>query len=56
MLVRDATGNPVIPPRTIDLDKFKKGNVENPLEIRRVLEPGASSIDLREYVKLEVPL
>lgn len=56
MLVRDATGNPIIPPRTIDLDKFKKGSVERPLEIRRVLEPGASSIDLREYVKVEVPL
>ena len=55
MLVRDADGNPVIPPRTIDLDKFKTGKVDHPLDIRKVLEPGSKNIDIREYVKQEVP-
>ncbi len=56
MLVRDESGGPIIPPRSIDLDKFKSDKVDKPLEIRRVLEPGSSKIDVVEYVKAEVPL
>lgn len=56
MLVRDYAGKPMVPPRTIDLDKFKAGSVDNPLEVRRVLEPGVSKIDIREFVKQEIPL
>jgi hypothetical protein len=56
MIVRDYAGKPMIPPRTIDLDKFKAGSVDNPLEVRRVLEPGVNNIDIREFVKQEIPL
>lgn len=54
MLVRDAEKKIMMPPKVIDLSRFKTGESEQPLEIRRVLEPNTCGIDVREYISSEV--
>jgi len=56
MLVRDEAKRPYYPPRIVNLAQFCAGRVERPMEIRRVLEPRAYGIDIRNYVLREVPL
>lgn len=55
MIVRDEDGKPVLPPRMLDLQFFSARENKPGLEIRRVLEPSSSDIDLREYVRAELP-
>lgn len=54
MLVRNAEKNVMMPPKVIDLSRFKTDGSEQPLEIRRVLEPNTYGIDVREYISSEV--
>jgi HD-GYP domain-containing protein (c-di-GMP phosphodiesterase class II) len=56
MIVRNGQGEPVLPPRMLDLQNFAKSDdSDEGLEIRRVLEPTKCNIDLREYVRAEIP-
>lgn len=54
MLVRDAKKNAMMPPKLIDLSHFKRGDNDQPLDIRRVLDPSTYDIDVREYISNEV--
>ncbi|MGD9000374.1 MAG: HD-GYP domain-containing protein [Granulosicoccaceae bacterium] len=59
MIVRDDQGRSVLPPRMLDLQFFAQSSENEDargLEIRRVLEPGKCDIDLRQYVRAEIPL
>jgi HD-GYP domain-containing protein (c-di-GMP phosphodiesterase class II) len=56
MLVRDAGKKPLYPPRILNLTRCSRDSADAPCEIRRVLEPGAYGIDIREYVLRDIPL
>lgn len=56
ILVRDTEKEVMMPPKIIDLSHFKPGEGDHSLEIRRVLEPNAYGIDVREYISSEVLL
>ncbi len=56
MLVRDEAKRPYYPPRIVNLAQFSAGRAKPPMEIRRVLDPSAYGIDIRNYVLREVPL
>lgn len=53
MLVRDAEKKIMLPPKVIDLSSFMRGKSEKPVEIKKVLEPNAYDIDVREYIQQE---
>lgn len=54
MLVRDAEKKTMLPPKIIDLSRFMRGKAEQPLEVKKVLEPDAYGIDIREYIQKEI--
>lgn len=54
MLVRDAEKKTMMPPKLVDLSRFKRGESDQLLEVRRVLEPSTYDIDVREYISSEV--
>jgi hypothetical protein len=54
MLVRDAAKKAMLPPKIIDLSSFMRGKSEQPVEIKKVLEPNAYGIDVREYIQQEI--
>ena len=56
MLVRDGGKKPFYPPRILNLTRYPAGGADTPPEIRRVLEPGAYGIDIREHVLRGLPL
>jgi hypothetical protein len=57
MIVRNEEGKSVLPPRMLDLQHFSQSSEDaRGLEIRRVLEPSKCNIDLRQYVRSEIPL
>ncbi|WP_126457062.1 HD-GYP domain-containing protein [Sulfuriflexus mobilis] len=54
MLVRNAEKRVMMPPKVIDLSRFKSDESAQSLEICRVLEPNTYGIDVREYISSEV--
>jgi putative nucleotidyltransferase with HDIG domain len=54
MLVRNAEKKTMLPPKIIDLSRFMRGESEQPIEIKKVLEPNAYGIDVREYIQQEI--
>jgi putative nucleotidyltransferase with HDIG domain len=54
MLVRDAAKKTMLPPKIIDLSRFMRGESEQALEVKKVLEPNAYGIDIREYIQKEI--
>lgn len=54
MLVRNAEKQIMLPPKVIDLSKFMGGESQQSLEVKKVLDPNAYGIDIREYIQQEI--
>ena len=54
MLVRNAEKKVMLPPKIIDLSQFRESNKQPAIDVKKVLEPNAYGIDIREYIQHEI--